>query len=260
MNEFEGKERGKTTARTNISLLRSFVSMLNETQSSVMDSCETKDVRLKNEEYLCLSSGMMKKLFNLVVERIKQHLKTLMKKPQLSKVQTMLLVGGFADSAFLQQELKTEFARRLRILIPHYTTIAVVQGAVNFGKKPAKISERVVSATFGADRSIDFIEGVHPEEKKFITDGIEKCGQLFKCFVRENSVIKLGERITRTYHPVRTNAKSLKFGFYVTSNPKAQFVTDPVVTKIEVSKFSPQIHGEVKTENLKSVYISEEVK
>ena len=134
MNEFEGKERGKTTARTNISLLRSFVSMLNETQSSVMDSCETKDVRLKNEEYLCLSSGMMKKLFNLVVERIKQHLKTLMKKPQLSKVQTMLLVGGFADSAFLQQELKTEFSRRLRILIPHYTTIAVVQGAVNFGK------------------------------------------------------------------------------------------------------------------------------
>ena len=69
---------------------------------------------------------MMKKLFNPVVERIKQHLKTLMKKPQLSKVQTMLLVGGFPDSAFLQQELKTEFARRLRILIPHYTTIAVV--------------------------------------------------------------------------------------------------------------------------------------
>ena len=83
MNEFEGKEHGKTTARTNISLLRSFASMLNETHSSTMDSCETKDVRLKNEEYLCLSSGMMKKLFNLVVERIKQHLKTLMKKPQL---------------------------------------------------------------------------------------------------------------------------------------------------------------------------------
>ena len=104
MNEFEGKERGKTTARTNISLLRSFVSMLNETQSSVMDSCETKDVRLKNEEYLCLSSGMMKKLFNLVVERIKQHLKTLMKKPQLSKVRIMFLAGGFAYSPFLQQE------------------------------------------------------------------------------------------------------------------------------------------------------------
>ena len=92
MNEFEGKEYG--TARTNISLLRSFVSMLNETQSSVMDSCETKDVRLKNEEYLCLSSGMMKKLFNLVVERIKQHLKTLMKKAQLSKCESCSLLAA----------------------------------------------------------------------------------------------------------------------------------------------------------------------
>ena len=236
VNEFEGKKRGKRilddSLMTNIRLPRSFVSMLNETQSSVMDSYGTKDVRLKNKEYLCLSSGMMKKLFNPVVERIKQHLKTLITKPQLSKVQTMLLVGGFADSAFLQQELKTEFARRLRILIPHYTTIAVVQGAVIFGKKPTKISERVVSTTFGADRSVDFIEGIHPEEKKFIADGIEKCGQVFNCFVKENSVIKLGQRITKSYHPVRANATSLKFGFYVTSNPKAQFVTDPEVTKI----------------------------
>ena len=130
MNEFEGKKRGKRilddSLMTNIRLPRSFVSMLNETQSSVMDSYGTKDVRLKNKEYLCLSSGMMKKLFNPVVERIKQHLKTLMKKPQLSKVRIMFLAGGFAYPAFLQQELKTEFARRLRILIPHYTTIAVV--------------------------------------------------------------------------------------------------------------------------------------
>ena len=46
------------------------------------------------------------------------------------------------------------------------------------------------------------MEGVHPEENKFIADGIEKGGQVFKCFVKENSVVKLGERITKTYHPV----------------------------------------------------------
>ena len=59
---------------------------------------------------------------------------------------------------------------------------------------PTEISERVVS--------VDFIEGIHPEENKFIADGIEKCGQVFKCFVKEKSVVKLGERITKTYHPV----------------------------------------------------------
>ena len=94
-----------------------------------------------------------------------------------------------------------------------------------FGKKPTKISERVVSTSFGANRSIDFIEGVHPGDKKCITDGIEKCGQVLKCFVRENSEVKLGERMTKTYHSVRTNATSLKFGFYVTSNPKTPLLT-----------------------------------
>lgn len=49
---------------------------------------------------------------------------------------------------------------------------------------------------------------------------------------KEKQRSKLGERITKMYHPVRANATSLKFGFYVTSNPKAQFVTDPEVTKI----------------------------
>lgn len=101
-----------------------------------------------------------------------------------------------------------------------------------FGKKPSKITERVVCTTYGADRSIDFVEGVHPEEKKFIADGVEKCGEVFKCFVKENKVVKLGQRITKGYHPVRASSTRLKFGFYVTTNPKTQFVTDPGVTKI----------------------------
>ena len=33
-------------------------------------------MKLKNIEYFCLSSGMRKKLFNAVADRIKQHLKT----------------------------------------------------------------------------------------------------------------------------------------------------------------------------------------
>ncbi|KAJ7381800.1 hypothetical protein OS493_038954 [Desmophyllum pertusum] len=197
-----------------------------------MERYGEKEVKLKNNEYLSLSSGMVKKLFTPVVVSIKEHLKTLLKKPQLSKVQTMLLVGGFADSAFLQQEIKMEFAGRLKVLIPHHATIAVVQGAVMFGKKPSKITERVVSTTYGADRSIDFIEGVHPEEKKFMADGVEKCGTVFKRFVKENKAVKLGQRITKTYHPVRANKTRLQFGFYVTSNPNTQFVTEPGVTKI----------------------------
>ena len=236
MNEFEAKKRGNrildSSLMTNIRLPRSFVSLVNQTKSSVMERYGEKEVKLKNNEYLSLSSGIMKGLFTPVVKSIKEHLKALLKKPSLSKVQIMLLVGGFAESAFLQEEIKKEFSRALRVLIPRHATTAVVQGAVIFGKKPSKISERVVCTTYGADGSLDFVEGVHPQEKKFIADGVEMCNDVFFCFVKENKVVKLGERITKRYTPTRANQTSLKWGFYVTSNPNTQFVTDRGVTRI----------------------------
>jgi len=197
-----------------------------------MERYGDKDVRVKNNEYLALSSGMMKRLFTPVVERIKEHLKALLKKPQLSKVETMLLVGGFGDSAYLQEEIKGEFSRRCKVLIPHHANAVVVQGAVIFGKKPAKITERVVSTTYGADCTEDFIEGFHPKEKMFIVDGVEKCGEVFNCFVKENAVVKLGEKITKKYHSLKPDRTRLRFGFYVTSNPNTRFITEPGVTKI----------------------------
>ena len=83
MNEFEGKKRGKrileTGLMTNIRLPRSFVILANQTRSNAMERYGEKEVKLKSNEYLSLSSGMMKKLFNPVVQSIKEHLKTLKK-------------------------------------------------------------------------------------------------------------------------------------------------------------------------------------
>ena len=236
MNEFEGKKRGKrmldNSLMTNIRLPRSFASPVNQTRSPLMERYGEKEVKLRNNEYLSLSSEMMKKLFTPVVKSIKEHLKTLLRNPKLSKVQAMLLIGGFADSAFLQEEIKKEFSRRLKILIPRHGTIAVVQGAVIFGKKPASTTERVVSTAYGTNSVVDFIKGVHPEEKKFVVDGIEKCDDIFSYFVKENKVVKLGQRITYTYRPVRAGQTKVPLDFYITSNPDTQFVTDPGLTKI----------------------------
>ena len=236
MNEFEGKKRGKrildTGLMTNIRLPRSFVSLINESYSPALERYGIGEVKLKNNEYLSLSSGMMKKLFTPVVELIKSHLKTLMGKPRLSKVKIMLLVGGFADSAFLQDEIKKAFSRNCRVLIPHHANTVVVQGAVHFGKKPATISARVVSTTYGTDCTMDFIEGVHREEKKIIVDGVEMCDELFSRFVKEDAVVKIGQRICETYHPIRREQTRIRVGFYITTNPNTKYITEPEVTKI----------------------------
>ena len=191
-----------------------------------------KDIKLKNNEYLALSSEVMKRLFVPVIEDIKKHLRSLHRNPQLAKVKTMLLVGGFSDSALLQKEIKSEFSRKFRVLIPNHAATAVVQGAVMFGKKPSKISERVVRTTYGMNFSPDFIQGFHREEKKFFVDGTEKCKDKFDVFVIENATVQNGQIITRYYTPLRATDINIELNFYGTGNPDEEYVTDPGMTKI----------------------------
>ena len=236
MNEFESKKRGERvlddTAMINIRLPRSFVSLVNQTRSPAMARYGEKEVKLEDDEYLSLSSGMMKKLLTPVMESIKKHLKTLLKKPQLSEVKTIFLVGGFADSVLLQNEIKREFSKGFRVLIPNYASIAVVQGAVIFGKEPSKITERVVRTTYGAACSRDFIPGVHPEEKKFIADGIEKCNDLFNLFVKEDAVVRIREKITSKYTRLRATDTEINYSFYASTKPDAKYITDPGMTQL----------------------------
>ena len=98
MSEFEAKKRGKrildSSLMTNIRLPRSFVSQIKQNKGMGIDRYGEREVKIKSNEYLSLGSGMMRKLFTPVVDNIKEHLNTLLGKPQLSKVQTMLLVGS----------------------------------------------------------------------------------------------------------------------------------------------------------------------
>ena len=114
IDDFEMKKR---TARSlegkdsRIRLPRSFLSYINDSRSKELKQYDSGDVRILNEEYLCLSPTAMMRLFEPVLKAMKDHLRVLLSKPQLSKVQVMLLVGGFADCLLLQKEIKKEFSR-----------------------------------------------------------------------------------------------------------------------------------------------------
>lgn len=127
------------------------------------------------------------------------------------------------------------------MVVPNDASIAVVQGAVIFGKRPTNITQRVVSKTYGVDCCRDFIKGVHLEESKFVADGKEMCSDVFNCFVKKNEVVQLGQRIRRMYRPLYPNEKKIKYSFYASSNPNTLMVTDEGVTRIgSVVLLSPE--------------------
>ena len=114
MSDFEAKKRGTRALekkQTRIRLPLSLVSFVNDCRSAALKRYGSGEVRILNDEYLCLSARVMIKLFEPVLEAMKDHLRVLLSNPQLSKVKVMLLVGGFADSPLLQDEIKKEFTR-----------------------------------------------------------------------------------------------------------------------------------------------------
>ena len=114
INDFEIKKRGARALNrkeTRIRLPLSFISSINDFLSSSMKRYKSGDVKILNDEYLCLSSKVMVKLFEPVLEAMKNHLNGLLSRPELCNVNVMLLVGGFAESVILQEEIKKQFSR-----------------------------------------------------------------------------------------------------------------------------------------------------
>lgn len=58
------------------------------------------------------------------------------------------------------------------------------------------------------------------------------CDDLFSCFVKEDTVVKVGQRIRKTYTPLRPKQTTRKFGIFVASNPNTEYIDEPGVTKI----------------------------
>ena len=114
MNEFEMKKRGRRAFEgetTRIRTPRTFAALVSEHGEPDLarrfaSSCTTDDVRFIRNEYFCLGSSAMKKLFQPVLNGIVGHLNSLLQHRDLQGLHFFFLVGGFAESAILQEAIK----------------------------------------------------------------------------------------------------------------------------------------------------------
>ncbi|KAL9960018.1 hypothetical protein ACROYT_G033408 [Oculina patagonica] len=148
MNDFEVKKRGKRVwegGTTRIRLPNSFLSKFSNAKgwdinAMIQERYSLGDLKVQRNEYLCIEPKIMTQLFDPVLNDIVTHLSNLFAKEELSEIECVFLVGGFADSKLLNERVKHHFGTRYRIMVPQNASLAVVQGAVMFGLKPADIT------------------------------------------------------------------------------------------------------------------------
>ena len=112
MNEFEMKKRGRRAFEgetTRLRLPRVLTALISDHGGPALT---INGVRFVRNEYLCLEYTSMKKLFEPVVSGIVNHLTNLLQNRFCQGLQFFFLVGGFAQSALLQDAIRKKFNSR----------------------------------------------------------------------------------------------------------------------------------------------------
>ncbi|XP_057286744.1 heat shock 70 kDa protein 12A-like [Pezoporus wallicus] len=170
----------------------------------------------------------MKTFFNYSIRNIIHTLRVILDKPEMAKVQYILLVGGFSSSIILRDEISEAFSEGYHILCPLDAQAGIVKRAVLFGVNPCIVASRVSAQTYGIAVAQEFNAPIHDLSKKRISekDGYIYCTDLFKKLVGMDESVNINKEAQYYFHPVEADQTQAKFSFYCTEKQDAQYVDE----------------------------------
>ncbi|KAK3589825.1 hypothetical protein CHS0354_015831 [Potamilus streckersoni] len=148
---------------------------------------------------------------------------SILEKGQVKNISQILMVGGFSESPFVQGVIRETFDGKNGL---KDAAITIAKGAVLFGRLPQIVESRVLCFTYGLRMCPIFIEGTHPEEKKFISDTGLKCNDVFDIIVSADAEVKNDFTVKRTYLTVSNFQKEMQLDVYYTKKKNLVFTTE----------------------------------
>ena len=140
-------------------------------------------------------------------------------------IKTIIFVGGYCYSEVLLELIKKGLNSGLIYLQPTRPCLAIMEGAVLFGKNPSTIDIRKAKYTIGVSFGDLWDDKKHSEKGTKYFDNEENeyfCLDCFSKFIEINQNIKLGEKITRKF-----NMKGKRYctiSLYKTIKPSPTFI------------------------------------
>ena len=183
---------------------------------------------------LVLPHRTMCSLFQPIISRIHQVIRTVLSK--CSKINEIILVGGFAANNLLLREIKSLFPTKSvrRGNEPH---LAVLKGAVQYGMNRKLIKSRKMPSSIGLETCVPFNDSIHKDKRKITINEQHYCKVFLPCVEIDKSITH-DEKFEQIFKPLNagTTCSIVLYGspsrsvVYVTSNeyPIAHIVIDRV--------------------------------
>ncbi|KAM6418297.1 heat shock 70 kDa protein 12B-like [Pluvialis apricaria] len=170
----------------------------------------------------------MKSFFVYSIKNIICTLMEILNKPEMAKVQYILLVGGFASSIILRDAINQAFSKKYHILCPMEAQVAIAKGAVLFGVNPHIVASRVSARTYGIAVNYQFNSAIHDLRKRRVSKAGDYiyCTDLFKKLVGIEESVNINEVAHYNFRPVEPDQTKACFTFYCTEKRDAKYVDE----------------------------------
>ncbi|CAC5405225.1 unnamed protein product [Mytilus coruscus] len=173
-------------------------------------------------------------LFDESTTAIINHTRELLQRPCLVKVKTILLIGGFSDSAILRNKVIKEFSE-MTVMCPDDAVLSVVKGAVIFGNTPGLIQERVSPLTYGIACNVPFDADKHPKPLLKYCDNRALCSCVFQVLVRKGDTVIIGKNDFETiFHPTRAHDRKATICVYTSTENDPMYTFGPYVQELGI--------------------------
>ncbi|XP_052819968.1 heat shock 70 kDa protein 12A-like [Mya arenaria] len=162
----------------------------------------------------------------------------------MERVQTIILVGGFGESPYVQERMRNEIAG-VRLIVPPDAGLAVLKGVLRFGHNPDIVPSRIMKYTYGMASYNTFDEKKHQGKKKVMLNGTWQVRDYFNVFVRVNEEVGVDHQMTIKSHP---HCKLSITPVFRTTQVNPEYTTDP----------GCELLGAIKLENSSDVPFKEQ--
>ncbi|KAH3779868.1 hypothetical protein DPMN_157676 [Dreissena polymorpha] len=180
---------------------------------------------------LRFASNIIVALFKGPIGSIIEHLESIFTNED-HNINTIVMVGGFSESKYLQQQIRLAFPDK-QVIIPEEAGLAVLKGATMFGYNMRQIETRISRYTFGLALTTSFDVHAHPINRLVIEGPLK--GKVFGLF---SKLVEIGQALdantcacTQTFVP-QDGITYYDACLYASTSANPQFIDEPECFKI----------------------------
>lgn len=221
------KSKNKVTLKVPVALAEAYKSSTKGTSTveNAIDKSSYKGKISWLPDKIRLDAELFKGIFKPCTDKIVNHIKDLLKYPEMKGTNTFLMVGGFSESEMVQEAIMKALPGK-NVIIPDEAGLSVLKGAVIFGHRPVAITSRVSKYTYGINISPPFDPDRHPEERKVSVGTVDRCRDVFKKYIQEGDMVMVGEPRSGKHITLSPHQKEMQLNIYASTKREPQFVDE----------------------------------